>query len=166
MEVMRSIKVKLEVPEQHRDDLFRTADQFRYCANQTAEWTWRNPSVEYCVTSKTKAHEALYGCIRPDTDLTANLVQQGIRRAIEAVKSGVEAWKRGDRTSQPHFDSWSVLYDKQSATLHRDHVSLPVINGRVECNYVLPNETEGTPLGNYLLNQSSSSARPPVRSLR
>jgi len=153
MEIIRTVKVKLDVPNPRRDDLHQTADQFRYCANQTSEWAWRTSATDHCVTSKAKAEEALYDRLREETDLTANLVQKGIRRAIEAVKSGVEAWKRGDRTSQPHFDAWSVVYDKRSATFHRDHVSLSTVNGRVECDYVLPDETDGTPNGDYLLNE-------------
>jgi len=39
--------------------------------------------------------------LREETDLTANLVQKGIRRAIEAVGSGVEKLKQGEQTSQP-----------------------------------------------------------------
>jgi putative transposase len=153
MEVIRTVKVKLDVPDQRRDDLHQTADHFRYCANQTSEWAWRGSSDEYCVTNKSKAENALYDRLREETDLTANLVQKGIRRAIEAVKSGVEAWKRGDRTSQPHFDAWSIVYDKRSATFHRDRVSLSTVDGRVECEYVLPDDTEGTPIGDYLLNE-------------
>jgi hypothetical protein len=30
MEVIRTVKVKLDVPEQRRNDLHQTADQFRY----------------------------------------------------------------------------------------------------------------------------------------
>jgi hypothetical protein len=85
--------------------------------------------------------------------LTANLVQKGIRRAIEATKSGVARLKNGEKTSHPHFDAWSVVYDKRSATFHRDHVSLSTVNGRVECDYVLPDDPEGTPIGEYLLNE-------------
>ncbi len=80
-------------------------------------------------------------------------MQKGIRRAIEATKSGVVRLKKGDKTSQPHFDAWSVVYDKRSATFHRDHVSLSTVNGRVECDYVIPTEPEGTPIGEYLLNE-------------
>ncbi|MFC6863934.1 RNA-guided endonuclease InsQ/TnpB family protein, partial [Halomicroarcula sp. GCM10025817] len=83
----------------------------------------------------------------------ANLVQKGIRRAIEATKSGVARLKKGDNTSQPHFDAWSVIYDKRSATFYRDRVSLSTVNGRVECDYVVPGDVEGTPIGEYLLNE-------------
>jgi len=61
--------------------------------------------------------------------------------------------KKGENTTQPHFDARSVVYDKHSATFHRDHVSLSTVNGRVECNYVIPDDTDGTSTGEYLLNE-------------
>jgi len=38
---------------------------------------------------KAKAERALYDQLRDETNLTVNLVQKGVRRAVEAVKSGV-----------------------------------------------------------------------------
>ena len=151
-DVIRTVKVKLDVPDERCDDLHQTKSQFLHCANTTAAWAWRQPD-EYCVTSKQDAESALYDRLRNETALTANLVQKGIRRAIEATKSGVARLKKGEKTSQPHFDAWSVVYDKRSATFHRDHVSLSTVNGRVECDYVLPEDPEGTPIGEYLLNE-------------
>jgi len=151
-DVIRTVKVKLDVPDERCDDLHQTKHQFLHCANTTAEWAWRYPN-DYCVTSKQKAEKALYERLRNETELTANLVQKGIRRAIEAIKSGVARLKKGDKTSQPHFDAWSVVYDKRSATFHRDHVSLSTVNGRVECDYVIPDDSERTPIGEYLLNE-------------
>ncbi|MFC7228727.1 transposase [Salinirubellus salinus] len=152
MDVIRTVKVKLDVPDERCDDLHQTKTQFLHCANTTAEWAWRYPN-DHCVTSKQTAENALYDQLRNETALTANLVQKGIRRAIEATKSGVARLKKGEKTSQPHFDAWSVVYDKRSATFHRDHVSLSTVNGRVECDYVLPAEAEETPIGEYLLNE-------------
>ncbi|NGM68214.1 IS200/IS605 family element transposase accessory protein TnpB [Natronolimnobius sp. AArcel1] len=151
-DVIRTVKVKLDVPTERCDDLHQTKDQFLHCANTTADWAWRYPH-DYCITSKQSAENALYDRLRSETELTANLVQKGIRRAIEATKSGVARLKDGDKTSQPHFDTWSVVYDKRSATFHRDHVSLSTVNGRVECDYVIPTKPEGTPIGEYLLNE-------------
>ncbi|MFC7143243.1 RNA-guided endonuclease InsQ/TnpB family protein [Halosimplex aquaticum] len=152
MEVIRTVQVKLDVPDKRCEDLHQTKDQFLHCANTTAKWAWRHPD-DYCITSKQKAEKALYERLRGETKLTANLVQKGIRRAIEATKSGVARLKKGENTSQPHFDAWSVVYDKRSATFHRDHVSLSTVNGRVECDYVIPNNPDGTPIGEYLLNE-------------
>ncbi|ELZ37969.1 IS1341-type transposase [Halorubrum saccharovorum DSM 1137] len=151
-DVIRTVKVKLDVSDERCDDLHQTKEQFLHCANTTAEWAWRHPD-EHCVTSKQQAENALYDRLRDETELTANLVQKGIRRAIEAIKSGVARLKKGEPTSQPHFDAWSVVYDKRSATFHRDYVSLSTVNGRVECEYVLPDDPTGTPIGEYLLNE-------------
>jgi len=151
-DVIRTVKVKLDVPDERCDDLHQTKDQFLHCANTTAAWAWRHPD-EYCVTSKQQAENALYERLRDETELTANLVQKGIRRAIEATKSGVARLKKGETTSQPHFDAWSVVYDKRSATFYRDHVSLSTVKGRVECEYILPDDPTGTPIGEYLLNE-------------
>ncbi|SDN31349.1 hypothetical protein SAMN04487949_0026, partial [Halogranum gelatinilyticum] len=59
MEVIRTVKVKLDIPDERCDDLHQTKDQFLHCANTTAEWAWRHPN-DYCVTSKQKAEKALY----------------------------------------------------------------------------------------------------------
>jgi transposase, IS605 OrfB family, central region len=72
---------------------------------------------------------------------------------LRPQKVGVARLKKQERTSQPHFDAWSVVYDKRSATFHRDHVSLSTVNGRVECDYVIPDDPEETPIGEYLLNE-------------
>ncbi|WP_136590948.1 RNA-guided endonuclease InsQ/TnpB family protein [Salinigranum halophilum] len=152
-DVIRTVKVKLDVPAARCDDLHQTKDRFLHCANTTARWAWRYPN-DYCVTSKKQAESALYDQLREETDyMHANLVQKGIRRAIEAIKSGVVRLKKGEKTSQPYFDAWSVVYDKRSATFHRDHVSFSTPNGRLECDYVLPADPEGTPIGEYLLNE-------------
>ncbi len=145
----RTVPIKLDVPRERRGDLHQTKDQFLHCANRTSEWAWRYD--DYCVTSKSTAENALYSELREETDLTANLVQKGIRRAIEAVDAGVEKLKNGEKTSQPEFDSWSVVYDKRSATFNTDHATLSTPNGRIKTDYVLPPEGEraGTPFGRY-----------------
>src|SRR6056297_1545743 len=151
-DVIRTVKIKLDVSTERCDDLHQTKNQFLHCANTTAAWAWSHPN-DYCVTSKQKAENALYDRLRNETELTANLVQKGIRRAIEATKSGVARLENDDNTSQPHFDAWSVVYDKRSATFNRDHVSISTVNGRVECDYVIPDDADGTPIGEYLLNE-------------
>ncbi|WP_433629428.1 RNA-guided endonuclease InsQ/TnpB family protein [Halomicrococcus sp. NG-SE-24] len=145
----RTVPIKLDVPEERHGDLHQTKEQFLYCANRTSEWAWRYDN--YCITSKSKAEDALYDELREETDLTANLVQKGIRRAIEAVTGGVEKLKQGEKTSQPYFDSWSVVYDKRSASFNDGHATLSTPNGRVTAEYVLPPDGErgDTPFGQY-----------------
>jgi putative transposase len=152
MEVRRTAPVKLIVPDERRDDLHESARQFLYCANRAADYCWNNSSYKECVTANTTARDALYAELREETDLTANLVQEAIRRAVQATKGVVERWKQGERVSQPKFTSWSMLYDKRSATFYRNKVSLSTVNGRVECEYELPSSSP-TPYEQYVLSE-------------
>jgi putative transposase len=152
MEVRRTAPVKLIVPDECRDDLHESARQFLHCANRAAEFCWDDDSYTDCVTANTTARDALYAELRAETDLTANLVQEAIRRAVQATKGCVERWKQGKRVSQPEFTSWSMVYDKRSATFYRNRVSLSTVNGRVECDFELPADSP-TPYEQYVLSQ-------------
>jgi len=152
MEVRRTALVKLVVPDERRDDLHESARRFLHCANRAVEFCWSNRSYTECVTANTTARDALYDELRDETDLTANLVQEAIRRAVQAVKGCVERWKQAKRVSQPEFTSWSMLYDKRSATFYRNKVSLSTVNGRVECGFELPSDSP-TPYERYVLSE-------------
>ena len=152
MEVRRTAPVKLVVPDERREDLHESAWQFLHCANRATEFCWSDRSHTECVTANTTARNALYDELREETELTANLVQEAIRRAVQAVTGCVERWKQGKRVSQPEFTSWSMLYDKRSATFYRNKVSLSTINGRVECEFELPSDSP-TPYERYVLSK-------------
>jgi len=152
MEVRRTAPVKLDVPDQRREDFHESAHQFLHCANRAAEFCWDTTDYTNCVTSNSKARDALYDDLRAETNLTANLVQEAIRRAVQATKGCVERWKQGKRVSQPVFTSWSMVYDKRSATFYRNKVSLSTVNGRVECGFELPSDSP-TPYEEYVLSE-------------
>ncbi len=154
MEIRRTAPVKLDVPDERRDDLHETVKQFLYCANRACDYCWDKYDYDDCITSKATAEKALYDELREETDyLHANLVEKGIRRAVEAVKGCVERWKKRQRVSQPEFDSWSVVYDKRAATIHDEMVSLATPDGRVECEYVCPaDDSRETPYSEYVAN--------------
>jgi len=152
MEVRRTAPVKLDVPDQRREDFHESARQFLHCANRASEFCWDTTDYTNCVTSNSKARDALYDDLRAETDLTANLVQEAIRRSVQATKSCVERWKQGKRVNQPEFTSWSMVYDKRSATFYRNKVSLSTVNGRVECDFELPSDSP-TPYEEYVLSE-------------
>jgi len=151
VEYRRTAVIKLDIPDGADASLRETVEQFKHCAHSASEWCWHGDDG-FHVTSKAKAESALYDQFKTETDLTANLVQKGIRRAVEAIKSGVERLKRGEDTSKPHFSADSVVYDKRSATFHRDHVSLSTVDGRIECDYILPDDSE-TPPTKYVADE-------------
>ena len=77
--------------------------------------------------------------------MTANLVQKGIHQAVESIKSGVERLKNDQDTSRRTFTADTAIYDKRSATFHRDHISLSTPAGRIECDYILPDDADRPP---------------------
>ncbi|WP_436928397.1 RNA-guided endonuclease InsQ/TnpB family protein [Halosimplex halobium] len=151
MEYRRTAVIKLDTPEGADTHLQETVEQFKYCANTASEWCWHGDDG-YHVTSKAKADDALYDQLREDTELTANLVQKGIHQAVESIKSGVERLKNDQETSRPTFSADTAIYDKRSATFHRDHVSLSTPDGRIECDYILPDDAE-TPPTKYVADE-------------
>jgi len=98
VEYRRTAVIKLNTPDGADPLLRETVEQFKHCANTASEWCWHGDDG-YHVTSKATAERALYDRLRDETDLTANLVQKGIRRAVEAIKSGVSRLERGESTS-------------------------------------------------------------------
>ena len=109
------------------------------------------------MTSKSEAEAAIYDDLREETDyLHANLVQKAIKRATNDIDNCVDRLAEGENTSKPEYDTFSIIYDKRAATYYRDKVSLATVNGRVECAYDLPDDPDGTPHGEYLLNEDYS----------
>ncbi len=155
-EVTHTVRVRLDVPNDRKSDLHATNQKFQYCANRTADWAWRYPD-EDCVTSKSEAENAIYDDLREETDyLHANLVQKAIKRATDDIDNCVDRLAEDENTSKPEYNTFSIVYDKRAATYYRDKVSLATVNGRVECEYDLPDNPEGTPHGEYLLNDDYS----------
>jgi IS605 OrfB family transposase len=152
MDVRRTAVVKLAVSDEQRDALHRTAEQYLSCANRTAHYCWSDTSYTECKTNKRQVRDALYSELREETDLQAQLVQAAIRRAVEAVKGGVERWKKGRRVSCPTFTAETMDYDMRSATFYRNKVSLATIEGRVEPSFVLPADSP-TPYEQYVLSE-------------
>ena len=109
------------------------------------------------MTSKSEAEAGIYNDLREETDgLHANLVQKAIKRATDDIDNCVDRLAEGETTSKPYYDTFSIVYDKRAATYYRDKMNLATVNGRVECEYDLPDDPEGTPHGKYLLNEEYS----------
>jgi IS605 OrfB family transposase len=80
------------------------------------------------------------------------LVQNARNKAAEACKSVVSRWKNGKKASKPRMTSPHVVYDHRTATFYDDYVSLATTDGRIEADYVLPDEDSETPHAEYLFS--------------
>ena len=152
MELRRTAVVKLDVSSEQRDALHRTADQYLYCANRTAEYCWSDTSYTECKTNKRNVRDALYNNLRDETELHSQLVQAAIRRGVEAVKGVIERWKKGQRVSRPMFTAETMDYDSRSATFYRRKASLATVEGRIELPFILPAGSP-TPYEQYVLSE-------------
>ena len=146
----RTVCLKLDVPDDRRDDLHETTDRFRQAAQIAVDRAFERNDDGYVITHKTKLHHLTYEQVREATDgLNTNLVQAARNLAGDAAKGVVSRWENGKRASKPEFTAPTVVYNKKALTYREDGVSLATVNGRVECDFVLPPEGEN-PQTEYL----------------
>ena len=107
MEVKRTVPVKLDVPDERRNDLHTTIEQFNDAANHTVEHG-RNDDG-YLILNKSTIHDKLYYDLRERTNLPSNLCIRAYSKAVEAMKSTVENWKDGESRPLPSFDQSSTV---------------------------------------------------------
>jgi IS605 OrfB family transposase len=149
MEVRRTVPVKLDVDSDDAALLRETVDEFLWAANYVVDHAWQG---DYKTTSKAQLQAETYDAVREQTRLHANLVQNARNKAADAVQGVVARWKQGEYAGKPHFSTPTVVYDKRCATFHDEHVSLATVDGRIEVEFVLPDEDRDTPHSRYLDN--------------
>ncbi|WP_394739977.1 RNA-guided endonuclease InsQ/TnpB family protein [Natronococcus roseus] len=150
MEVRRTVPVVLDVDSADAVLLEDTVDTFLWCAQYVVDYAFKG---EYVTTSKTTLDDETYDNVREKTDdFNGGLVQAARNKAAEACKSVVARWKQGKKASKPEFTSPHVVYDHRTATFHDDYVSLATTDGRIETDYLLPDEDSDTPHSEYLFS--------------
>ena len=149
MEERRTVPVKLAVDSYSTALLEETIDEFLWAANYVTRHAFEG---EYVTTSKTTLHEETYEAVRNETVLHSNHVQAARNKAAEACKSVVAKWKHGKTASMPHFTSPHLVYDHRTATFHEEYVSLATTDGRIDADYVLPDEDRDTPHAAYFFS--------------
>ena len=149
MEKRRTVPVKLDVDSHSAALLEDTIDEFLWAANYTTRHAFEG---EYVTTSKTTLHDDTYEDVRDETALHSNHVQAARNKAAEACKGVVAKWKQGKKSSMPQFATPHLVYDHRTATFHDDYVSLATTDGRIEAEYVLPDEDRETPHADYFFS--------------
>ena len=146
----RTVSVALEVDSDDAALLEDTVDTFLWSAQYVVDHAFQG---EYVTTSKTTLDDETYDEMREKTDeFNSGLVQAARNKTAEACKSVVARWKNGKKASKPTFTSSHVVYDHRTATFHDDYVSLATTDGRIEADYVLPDEDNDTPHSEYLFS--------------
>ncbi|WP_049930247.1 RNA-guided endonuclease InsQ/TnpB family protein [Halosimplex carlsbadense] len=147
MEVRRTVPVKLNVVGGDADLLRETIHQFLHAANYVVDAAYDGEWVE---TRKSALHEETYADVRDRTELHSNHVQSARDRAVDALKSVVAKWSKGESATLPTFTTPFCEYNQRNATFHNDHATLATVDGRVTVEYVFPDENRDTPHSEYL----------------
>jgi putative transposase len=137
VEVRRTVVAKLDVDDSDATLLHETVGEYLWVSHYVVRDAWQattNPPQ--------KLHDRTYTDVREQTRLQANLVYSSRNRAAEVIKGATARWKGGKEASQSPFTTPSVRYGKRSATFHDDYVSLSIVNGRIEAEYVLQTEND------------------------
>ncbi len=150
MEVRRTVPVALDVDTDDAALLEDTVDTFLWSAQYVVDHAFKG---EYVTTSKTTLDDETYADVRKKTDgFNGGLVQAARNKAAEACKSVVTRWKQGKKALRPTFTSPHVAYDHRTATFHDEYVSLATVDGRIEADYVLPDNERDTPHAEYFFS--------------
>nr|WP_160168002.1 RNA-guided endonuclease TnpB family protein [Haloterrigena salina] len=131
--MQRTVRVKLDVPDERRDHLHQTIEQFDTAVNYSIE-NGRNDDG-YFITAKTNIHDQVYHDLRDVTDLPANLCVRAYSKAVEMIKSTVADWKNGNSRPVPSFDQPIVVYDKRILTINERSATLSTVESRVEVGF-------------------------------
>ena len=151
MEVRRTVPVALNADSDDAVLLEDTVDTFLWCAQYVVDYAFQG---EYVTTNKIQFNDETYDDVREKTEgFNGGLVQAARNKAAEACKSVVARWKNEKNASKPTFTSPHVVYDHRTATFHDDYVSLATTDGRIEADYVLPEEESDTPHSEYLFSE-------------
>jgi IS605 OrfB family transposase len=149
MEVRRTVPVTLDVDSDDAALLEDTIDEFLWAAQYVTDHAFEG---EYVTTSKTTLNDETYEDVRESTQLHSNHVQSARNKAADACNGVVERWKQGKKASKPQFTSPHLVYENRSATFYDDYVSLATVDGRIEADYVLPENPADTPHQRYLFD--------------
>jgi IS605 OrfB family transposase len=108
-------------------------------ANVACNYTVQNGRNDdgYLILNKSTIHDKVYHDLRDETDLPANLCVRAYSKAVEAMKSTVADWEKGNSRPLPRFNEPSAVYDKRTLSIKDRSATLSTINGRVAVDYVL-----------------------------
>ena len=141
VELRRTAVVKLDVDDDAHQLLQETIDRFKQAAQMVVNDGWNGTEDGYIVTSKTELHDRTYDTVREATnELNADLVCVARNRAADALDSCAEKRKDGKNPSKPQFTSDSIVYNLNAITYYDEYATLATVNGRIEAEYVLPDE--------------------------
>jgi len=131
--ITKTCKVKLNIPENRKQDILETFKQYNYALNFAIEQAWK---PERKIINKSQLHKLTYYPLRKATNLPANYICSARNKACDVIKLNVTKWHNHKKASKPIFKPFSAIQcDKRTLTIKNRNCTFSTINGRVKADY-------------------------------
>jgi len=132
MKVIRTIKLKLNIPE---TEILPTVQAYTNAYNSVCQQGWQDK--DYNAIS---LHHKTYKTIREQHNLPAQLAISARTKAVESLKSVKTRRTKKQQVSCPVSKQCSIRYDKNSITIwfEKERISLLTIEGRKKFSIQVP----------------------------
>lgn len=131
----KTCKVKLDVPEERKQDILETFKQYNYALNFAIEQAWK-PKRK--IINKSRLPKEVYYPLRKATNLPANFICSACNKACDVIRGNVISWVKRKKATKPVFKPLSAIqFDKRTLTIKNRNCTFSTVNGRVKANYFL-----------------------------
>lgn len=149
MVVVRNIQVQLDIQPADHELIDNTFDQFQHAAQYVANHGW-NDNPTQITDTKTTLHDQTYDHLTNQLSLQTSLVQSARNLAANALGNCKDRiLEDGKKASKPDFKGTVIVYNGRTITYNEKTVTLATTGGRVTAEYVIPEDTSGTPFEKY-----------------
>ena len=133
--IIKTCKVKLDIPEERKQDVFETFRQYNFALNFCINEAWK---PEKKIINKSKLHKLVYYPLKEKTNLQANLICSARNKACDVIKLCVINWSKKKKATKPTFKPFcAIQLDKRTVTIKNRECTISTINGRVKAKYLL-----------------------------
>lgn len=133
--ITKTCKVKLDIPEERRQDIFETFKQYNYALNFCIDKAWE---PERKIINKSKLHKLTYYPLKEQTNLQANYICSARNKACDAIKGNVIKWHDHRKATKPIFKLLSAIqFDKRTLAIKNRSCTFSTVNGRIKSNYLI-----------------------------
>jgi len=131
--ITKTCKVKLDIPEERKQDIFETFKQYNYALNFCIDKAWKS---ERKIINKSKLHKLTYYSLKEQTNLQANYICSARNKACDAIRGNIIRWSKHRKASKPVFKSLSAIQmDKRTLTIKNRSCTFSTVNDRIEAEY-------------------------------
>ena len=135
--ITKTCKIKLNIPENRKQDIFETFKQYNFALNFAIEQAWK-PKRK--IINKSKLHKLTYYPLREKTNLPANYICSARNKACDVIKGNVIEWHNHKKATKPVFNPFSAIqFDKRTLTIKNRNCTFSTVNSRVKADYFLGN---------------------------